>query len=241
MRVTPAIAALAIAAAATSVGCSSGDGDATESGTAPSAARVVSVTDGDTIVVRLSGVEERVRLVGIDTPEVDGPFTDLECFGPEASRRMKALLAPGDLVRLAADPTQPARDRNDRLLAYVFRPPEATSLNARLVQEGFARVYTRGPTFQREDRFLGLQSDARRAKRGLWGACSGAETSQAPASTTATADPSRDCPADRPVKGNLPSGIYHRPGDPSYAATRPERCFAGEAEAEAAGFRAPRG
>src|SRR4051794_35148646 len=72
-------------------------------------ARVVRVIDGDTVVVRLSSGEEHVRLIGIAPPETHNPGTPVECFGPEASARMTALLPAGTAVRLERD--EEARDR----------------------------------------------------------------------------------------------------------------------------------
>lgn len=202
--------------------------------------RLVRVTDGDTLVVRRGGENDRVRLVGIDTPEVRGPYTREECFGPQASARMRALLAPGDAVRLETDPTQDTRDRTGRLLAYVYRSGDTRSLNEQMVLEGFARTYVfRGHPFVLAARFSDLERRARQARRGMWGACGG-EAAPVPTPTPAPGG-RRDCPPDRPVKGNLPSRIYHRPGDASYAKTRPERCFATTDDAERAGFRPPRG
>ncbi|MEJ7715602.1 MAG: hypothetical protein WKF40_07830 [Thermoleophilaceae bacterium] len=81
------------------------------------AARIVRVTDGDTVVVRSgSGRRFRVRLIGIDTPEV---FGGLECGGRQASASMKRLAPHGRRVRVFGDPTQARRDSFGRLLAYV--------------------------------------------------------------------------------------------------------------------------
>jgi micrococcal nuclease len=237
--VGPTLIAAAVLAAASCAACGCGEGGpaAERAGGAEGAAATLRrVTDGDTVVVAVRGTQERVRLVGIDTPEVSGPFTDEECFGPQASARTRALLAPGDPVRLVRDTTQDARDRNGRLLAYLYRPRETRSMNERLVAGGFARVYVVGRRFAQADRFEAAERAARAAGRGLWSACrrDAAPRPVPPPSSGA-------CPPGRPVKGNLPSGIYHRPGDPDYAKTTPERCFATPADAERAGFRAARG
>jgi endonuclease YncB( thermonuclease family) len=71
-------------------------------------ARVVSVTDGDTIKVRIKRRTKDVRLIGIDTPEVYG---GVECGGREASRSMKGMLDRGDRVRLIRDRSQDGKDR----------------------------------------------------------------------------------------------------------------------------------
>ena len=71
-------------------------------------ATVVRVVDGDTIDVTVDGTEERVRLIGIDTPETVKPNTPVECFGPEASAHTKELLPAGTPVYLERDARSPA-------------------------------------------------------------------------------------------------------------------------------------
>ena len=99
-------------------------------------ATVVRVIDGDTIVVRIGGRDENVRLLGIDTPETHKPETPVECYGQEASDRLTALLPQGTTVRLVRDVE--ARDRYDRLLAYVYRDSDGLFIDVTMVSEGFA-------------------------------------------------------------------------------------------------------
>ena len=81
--------------------------------------RVIDVVDGDTIKVRLAdGARETVRLVGIDTPESRRPDTPVECGAKQAGASLNRLVARRD-VTLVRDPTQDARDRYGRTLAYV--------------------------------------------------------------------------------------------------------------------------
>ena len=136
-----------------------------EGGDAPatgSAARVVRVVDGDTIVVG----DERVRLIGVDTPESVKPGTPVECFAREASAFVKKLLT-GRNVRLELDVEK--RDRYGRLLAYVYR--DDLFVNAELVRRGYASVATFPPNVRHVDEFVRLQREARGASRGLWRAC----------------------------------------------------------------------
>ena len=134
-----------------------------------SEARVVRVVDGDTILVRLGdGREERVRYIGIDTPESVKPNTPVQCFAKAASHENAGLVA-GRRVRLVAD-VEP-RDRYGRLLAYVYREPDGTFVNAELVARGFARPATFPPNVRFEARFAALAARAREAGRGLWRAC----------------------------------------------------------------------
>jgi len=200
------------------------------------AATVPAVVDGDTIHARIDGRRVTVRLLGIDTPETGRPEVPVQCFGPESSARMRALLPPGTRVVLATDQSQDREDRFGRLLAYVLREGETVSVNQRMVAEGFARAYVVGRPFALAPAFRRAEQAARREGRGLWRACGGF-----PRAPPAPPPVGRACPPERPVKGNLPSGIYHVPGSPSYQETNPERCFATPAEAEQAGFRPPRG
>ena len=157
---------------------------------------VVSVIDGDTIKVRLDGSStERVRLIGIDTPETKDPRTVVECFGAEASVQTAKLLPPGTKVRLETDVER--RDKYSRLLAYVWRTDDALFVNEALVKGGWAGAYRYPPNVKYADRFSSEASAAREAGLGLWGACGGTNT---PASTT------------RSVPG-APSGAC----DPNYA------------------------
>ena len=134
------------------------------------AASVVRVVDGDTVAVRLGRREETVRLIGIDTPETVDPRSPVECFGEEASARTKALLPAGTGVRLVADVE--ARDRYDRLLAYVYRD-DGTFVNLALVEDGYASVLTYPPNVAHQSEFTAAAARARDEGRGLWSACGG--------------------------------------------------------------------
>lgn len=127
------------------------------------------VVDGDTIVV--SG-GERVRLIGVDTPETKDPRRPVGCFGKQASDFTSSLLPAGARVRLVGDVEQ--RDRYQRLLAYAYRLPDGLFVNAELLRRGFAQVLTIPPNVAHAADFVALSREARDADRGLWGACRGA-------------------------------------------------------------------
>jgi len=135
----------------------------------PGTARVERAVDGDTLVVRIGGRQERVRLIGIDTPESVDPRRPVECFGKEAAARTSDLLPPGTIVRLVRDVE--ARDRYDRLLAYVYRADDGLFVNMALVEEGYAAVSTFPPNVAHADEFVAAGARAREESRGLWSAC----------------------------------------------------------------------
>lgn len=163
-RVLP-VSALAVVVALVVAGCTGGS----TAGEGTGDAEVVRVVDGDTLVVRIDGAEERVRLLGIDTPESVDPRSPVECFGKEAAAHTASLLPPGTPVRLVRDVE--ARDRYDRLLAYVYRADDGSFVNLRLVEDGYAVVLTYPPNVAHADEFVAAAGDARVAGRGLWAAC----------------------------------------------------------------------
>jgi micrococcal nuclease len=127
-------------------------------------AAVVRVVDGDTIRVRLPGDRvERVRYIGMNTPEVHHPRKGQEPGGREATDVNRALVA-GRAVRLELDVQ--LRDRYGRLLAYVWVGD--VMVNAELVRRGYAQVMTVPPNVRYQELFLKLERDAREAGRGLW-------------------------------------------------------------------------
>ncbi|HZF05518.1 MAG TPA: thermonuclease family protein [Patescibacteria group bacterium] len=124
---------------------------------------VVRVVDGDTVHVRLGERIEKVRYIGVNTPEVHHPTKGEEPGGREAAAVNRALVE-GQRVRLELDVQ--ARDRYGRLLAYVWIGE--TMINAELVRRGYAQVMTVPPNVRHQPLFLALQREARAANRGLW-------------------------------------------------------------------------
>jgi micrococcal nuclease len=129
---------------------------------------VTRVVDGDTVHVRVSGQDETVRYIGIDTPESVKPGTPVECFAKAASAANERLV-DGQQVRMSYDVER--RDRYGRLLAYVYRTRDGAFVNAELVRQGYARTLTIPPNVRFAERFSALARDAREARRGLWRAC----------------------------------------------------------------------
>ena len=137
-------------------------------------ATVTHVVDGDTIDVEIGGRTERVRLIGIDTPETKKPNAPIECYGPEASAFTASLLPIGTEVLIERDIV--GRDDYGRLLGYVHLVDAGgnptTFVNMEVVEQGFARPLTIEPnsTFARD--FADAARRAERSDLGLWAACS---------------------------------------------------------------------
>jgi micrococcal nuclease len=124
---------------------------------------VVRVVDGDTVHVRIGDRVEKVRYIGVNTPEIHHP-TKGEEPGGRAAHAVNRHLVDGKRVRLELDVQ--ARDRYGRLLAYVWLGE--TMINAELVRLGYAQVMTVPPNVRHQALFLKLQRDARETGRGLW-------------------------------------------------------------------------
>jgi micrococcal nuclease len=201
--------------------------------------KVVKIVDGDTIDITIDGQTERLRLIGINTPEVVDPRQSVECFGREASANAKKLLAEAE-VKISADETQDNRDKYGRLLRYVWRR-DGLFYNLEAIKDGFAYEYTYNLPYLYQKDFQAAQKYAQENKLGLWanGAC-GQKNIQAPAEKTATS--SGDACL---IKGNIGSTgdkIYHLSNCPYYNQTmidesKGEKWFCTETEAIAAGWR----
>lgn len=127
---------------------------------------VVGVSDGDSIRVSIDGVAERVRIIGIDAPEL----ADEECFAQPAAARMQSLVQ-GREVRLEADESQDDRDRYGRLLRHVFTL-DGVNVAEVMVAEGFAMEYTYRRASEWQGLYLEAEEAAREAEVGVWsGVC----------------------------------------------------------------------
>lgn len=219
------------------------------------------VVDGDTFVIREGS---RVRLIGVNTPEITG---SAEFYGEEAAAYTKRMLT-GKTVWMFKDVSE--TDRHGRLLRFVFIPGDALMFNERLVREGYANAATYPPDVSLADRFREAEREARSEGAGLWGgdgggkaaganaavadekagyddqaaaAAEGGESSGDEAASGARdSESAASCPSPD-IKGNINSRgerIYHVPGSRYYDRTIAEVWFCTEEEAEAAGFRAPK-
>jgi micrococcal nuclease len=155
-----ALAALIVAACGSPPEPTTGD---------PRSATVTEVIDGDTIEVRIAGRTERVRLLGIDTPESVDPDRPVECHGPEAAAFTRDLLPPGTAVALERD--EEPRDHFGRLLAYVFRLDDGVFVNEAIVAAGEAELLPIAPNDAYADQLAATADAARAAGAGLWSGC----------------------------------------------------------------------
>jgi micrococcal nuclease len=207
--------------------------------TAAFPAKVIGISDGDTLTVLHEQTPVKIRLDGIDAPESG------QAFGNRAKQAASAL-AFGQTVTV--HPKE--HDRYGRLVAEVILP-DGRSLNQELVRQGWAWWFRRyAPN---NTALAALESEAREARRGLWAdpkpvpprewrqaqqevagsppvpLVPGPSVVQSPQPQATTG----------PIIGNRRSRVYHRPDCPSYAAVAPQNRvpFASPAEAEAAGYR----
>jgi micrococcal nuclease len=127
---------------------------------------VTKVIDGDTIMVEIDGLEKRIRLIGIDTPELVHPNRPVECFATEASSKMKELVS-GKNVVLKSDSTQDDIDRYGRLLRYVSTT-DGVDINFTMIEQGYAFEYTYKYPYEKQEIYKNAQKYARENKLGLW-------------------------------------------------------------------------
>ena len=164
---------------------------------------VTHVVDGDTLDVRLSnGKTERIRLIGIDTPERG------VCFSSQATARARKLAMSKPVV-LRGDATQDTRDRYGRLLAYVWIPG-GKDLGYQLVAGGHAKVYVYRTAFARLSAYRTAEAAAKRTTAGHWKAC-GVTPTPTPAPAPIPTPP------PVPTLPPAPSGSCH----PSYSPCLP--------------------
>jgi len=140
---------------------------------------VTRIVDGDTLKVFYLGNEENIRLIGIDTPEsrvnkktkkdAERNKQDIKIIiemGKKATRYVKGLVKPGDLITIELDVQE--RDRYGRILGYVYLS-NGKMLNEEIVKAGYAMIMTIPPNVKYKDRFLKAYQEARDGKVGLWG------------------------------------------------------------------------
>lgn len=134
---------------------------------------VSKVIDGDTIEVERAGVKDKVRLIGINTPETVDPRRKVECFGREASNYAKQILSNQE-VHLVFDESQEQRDKYGRLLAYIYLSDNSL-FNLHMISAGYAYEYTYKIPYLHQAEFKASEAQAKSKQLGLWSltTCSG--------------------------------------------------------------------
>lgn len=127
--------------------------------------KVVNVVDGDTVLINLEGTVELVRLIGVDAPEIKGPYSEEQCYGKESYEYLKDILN-GEMIVIKSEDDSSDRDKYNRLLRFVYLS-DGTLLNSHLIEEGYAFVYS-FVDFSEKDNFLLLERKARDSRVGLW-------------------------------------------------------------------------
>lgn len=125
-------------------------------------AKVIRVIDGDTIEIEGG---QKVRYIGIDTPETVDPRRSPQCFGKEASTKNKELVE-GKEVYLQKDVSE--TDKYSRLLRYVYLTQNEISINEQLVKEGYAVSSSYPPDIKYQEKFKVAETEARNNQKGLW-------------------------------------------------------------------------
>lgn len=154
---------------------------------APSGAplyKVLRVVDGDTIVVEVDGKSESIRMIGVDTPELNDSRTGVQCFAKEAAEKTKALVT-GKSIFLEKDDSQGERDKYRRLLGYVFLENGAF-VNKALIAGGFAHEYTYDNEYKYQKQFKAAQATAKEGAIGLWAPDACPEEKPAPRASKTT-------------------------------------------------------
>jgi micrococcal nuclease len=131
---------------------------------------VVSVIDGDTITVRKGLTEERVRYIGVDTPEITHNGGKSECYAQEA-KEYNEMMVLNKYVILEGDKEE--RDRYGRLLKYVYITDgdKNVMVNKALITDGYAKVLRISPNVKYADTFKDEERRAKESRKGLWGKC----------------------------------------------------------------------
>lgn len=248
----------------TSTGTSSTDNTSDQSSTEYKYPRVPvtldRAVDGDTLKVMYEGKSQSVRLLLVDTPETSHPKLGVQPLGQEAKQYTKQLLEKAKKIELEFD-IGPNRDKYSRLLAYVY--VDGVMLQESLLKKGYARVaYIYPPNVRYVDEFEAIQNKSKKQALGIWKYENYAQadgfhpaeyqedssttsnsmtsgTASSNGSSSSSTPPNNTCT----IKGNINAKgekIYHTTASPNYKSTQPEAWFCTEAEAVAAGYRAPK-
>ena len=127
---------------------------------------VQNVHDGDTITILKDGAQVKVRLIGMNAPEIYNYQKTPQCFGAEATARARELLE-GKSVRIETDSSQDTYDKYGRLLAYAFLA-DGTNFAEQMIHDGYAHEYTYHVPYHYQKAFKAAQVQAQTSQLGLW-------------------------------------------------------------------------
>lgn len=130
--------------------------------------RVVRVVDGDTVVLRRGGEDITCRLIGVDTPETVAPGKPVQPGGREATEYLRGWIG-GKVVRVSYQTSPYSRDRYGRPLVYLWADMGRQSVNYEMIRRGMGKFTPSYPTMYRAE-FKAAETEARMARRGIWGA-----------------------------------------------------------------------
>ena len=193
---------------------------------APILFKVSRVVDGDTLDIDMDGTIERIRLIGIDTPETVDPRKAVQCFGKEASDKAKKILS-GKMVSIEADTSQGERDVYKRLLRYVYLE-DGTFFNKYMIAEGYAHEYTyQSNPYKYQVESKEAETQARETEKGLWSpdSCNGNTTQAVTVKSEDTSNSSEAVSSTTnsstgSVVKKSKTGICHAPGTTYYNQTK---------------------
>ncbi|HOX41133.1 MAG TPA: thermonuclease family protein [bacterium] len=165
---------------------------------------VVKVVDGDTLDININGTAQRIRLIGVDTPEIVDPRIPVQCFGKEASDKAKSILT-GKKVAIEDDASQGDKDRYDRLLRYVYLE-DGTHFNKQMISDGYAFEYTYNVPYRYQLDFKAAEKAARESSNGLWSpsTCNGDHRTATVTSSTQSTSSSSANMSTNPPKISTP-------------------------------------
>lgn len=128
--------------------------------------KLIRVIDGDTIEVNINGINEKVRFIGVDTPEMNDNRAPIRCFAQEAKNFTERFLRQFNFT-LESDPTQSNRDKYNRLLRYVILE-DGSNLSKIIIENGYGYEYTYQIPYKYQKEFKEAQKQAEKNELGLW-------------------------------------------------------------------------
>jgi micrococcal nuclease len=130
-------------------------------------ATVSHITDGDTFIANINGIQQTIRIIGINTPESKKPNTPIQCYAKKAADYLASLIPPGTVIQLQVG--RAPQDKYNRLLAYVWKGDQ--SISELLLINGYARALAIKPNIEYAAHYAALMQQAQHSRAGMWGIC----------------------------------------------------------------------